>query len=750
MLATALVPAASADGATSWSGGLDSWKVVLHTEANSNEYAQLAVHLYRNGSEVTDLEGIAQDAGWNATYTSNSKNADGSQKNAGSWGFGDDGYGPFNSFYAAFDPSNSNRMVCHLNPNNLKESVDGKTTVSIDGKDVEISDCNIMWCLPTVWWGTDNGDLVMTNVKTDGMEAYAHTIDDTTYPYLAIGVYEASSKEVGGQTILTSESGGTLLVDKTREVFRDYANNQKVDTTGDGSDGCAMLWNFYQYELYKYCTLAVMGGWDSQSIAGNGSVYGYGAKVPGLLDGSGPYAGTIGGLGYCNDPVKVFVENAWGSVHDFVDGIVFIDKEYYISQAAVPSDVYADSGNYSSANPPSGYSKIEGVKLPDQGVLITSISTKAQVWGMPTVTNGLGTRGFYDNNWAWDGVRSLFVGGCTHSYSPMAYMYGLLDVDASRLLNNPESYIGGRLAFVFDTDPTASVKYDHSQLESLLKEYGYPLDLMSNIEKEPTVPGKYDQLKDVGEFRHVGWIIDAVECPATSTFLRNSSHTAKSVWVGLPAVTYDHSVLVDVSGDRHSVEGLSNGLEIKNHDRYEQLPDRDGFAHAGWRIEIEGQDDVEVGPTAKFVTRQSHTAVSLWVEIQTVTFDHSGLTDIVGTNAKGVSELETSMVIQGDSKYPQLPNTAGYRHVGWVIDGEQVGPTAGLVSQETHDAKSVWEKIPIIPIIPDADDDADVIEVIVPEDSESWIDKNGRNVLLAAIVMAIIAELAVLCISRKR
>ncbi len=195
---------------------------------------------------------------------------------------------------------------------------------------------------------------------------------------------------------------------------------------------------------------------------------------------------------------------------------------------------------------------------------------------------------------------------------------------------------------------------------------------------------------------------------------------------------------------------MSNGLEIKNHDRYEQLPDRDGFAHVGWRIEIEGQKDVEVGPTAKFVTRQSHTAISLWVEIRTVTFDHSGLTDIVGTAAKGISDLETSMVIDGNSKYPQLPNTAGYRHIVWDIDGQVVAPTANLVSQETHDAKSLWEKIAIIPIFPDSDDDADVIEVIVQKDSEPWIDRNGKTVLVVAIVVAIIAELAVLCISRKR
>ncbi len=314
--------------------------------------------------------------------------------------------------------------------------------------------------------------------------------------------------------------------------------------------------------------------------------------------------------------------------------------------------------------------------------------------------------------------------------------------------------VGARISFVFGADPTASVKYDHSQLESLLVEYGYPTGLMSGLSTGKTISGNtgYEKLPDVPDekgFRHVGWIIDGKEYPVNQAFVKASAHTAKSVWVGLPAVTYDHKGLVELSDDPDSVSGLNNGIEIKDHDRYEQLPSRDGCTHVGWRVEFDGRT-VDVGPTDKLVTRQSHTAVSLWTKTPTVTFDHSQLTDLVGKDAKGVSDLQTSMAIGKSSKYPQLPNTAGYRHVGWVIDGEQVGSTAGLVSQETHEAESVWEKITIIPIFPDSDDDADVIEVIVQKDSEPWIDRNGKTVLLVAIVVAIIAELAVLSISRKR
>ena len=243
--------------------------------------------------------------------------------NVGSWGFDEDGYGPFNSFYAAFDYKNSNRMVCHLDPYDLDYSVDH--SINISGKDY-----NVMWCLPTVYWKTDtSGNLVLTNDPNAGGTAYAHTIEGHVYNFIGIGVYEASSY---GDVIgfrLTSTSGDTPLTNQTREFFRDLANNNFVNTDGNGNNGYAMLWNFYQWELYKYCALAVMGSWNSQAVAGNGNVYGgdY-THTTGDHDKSGPYAGTKGNnLTYYEDPVKVFIESAWGGAYEFVDGVVVSTNE---------------------------------------------------------------------------------------------------------------------------------------------------------------------------------------------------------------------------------------------------------------------------------------------------------------------------------------------------------------------------------------------------------------------------------------
>ncbi len=707
MLFAAVVPTASEDSdaaSNDWSG---TWKCTVTISGTT-----ITTKYSHNGGALQDMTAVK---GFD----------DGDvKKTDGSWGFGDE-FGPFGSYYAAVDIS-TGKIAKHLNPSDLS-----KTT---DGESIDATKYNIIWVIPTVWMkvtdvvkdgsGAATGStLVMSDKKeTEDMTAPAHTIDGKVYNYLAIGVYEAYASNsklysFSGQSPTTTEG-------LTMQDFQTYAKN----TGADG--GYSIVWNFYQWQLYRFCSLAVMENFDSQAQVGYGNANGSKSNT-GTTISSGPYYGTKAASA---TGVRLFIENAWGNVSDAV-GDTYWMTSLYAGQNS--NQVFGSSSEQMTTF------------VGQSGYGTAPYSTNLDSWGLPTRVTGAQSSSAPDYMTYGGGGSALHVGGCWTGES--LYSGDSAGISLMRAWSNWNwGYAGTRLAMVFETDPVTTVTYDHSGLEELLKEYGYPTTLMSDLPTKPTATGKYDQLKDVADFRHVGWIVDGFQYPADSAFAKTSSHTAKSVWVGLPAVTYDHSGLIEASDDRYSVSGLSNGLEIKDHDCYEQLPSRDGYAHVGWRIEIEGQKDVEVGPTDKFVTRQSHTAVSLWTKIPTVTFDHSNLTDIVGATAKGVSDLQTSMAIEGNSAYPKLPNTAGYRHVGWVIDGEQVGPTAGLVSQETHDAESVWEKITIIPIFPDADDDADVIEVIVPKDSEPWLDRNGRTVLLVAIVVAIIAELAVLTISRKR
>ena len=317
--------------------------------------------------------------------------------NSGSWAFDEDGYGPFNSFYAAFDPAQNNRMIGHLDPDDLTKLVDG---TSIAGQDY-----NIMWCLPTVYWKTSGTSLVLTNDPNAGGTAYAHTIEGHTYEYIGIGVYEASKQTVGGQAILTSLSGQEPTVWETRPTFRDWANNQQVNTDGNGANGYAMLWNFYQWELYKYCVLTVTGSWNSQDVAGNGDACGGGSDfLTGDLDKSGPYAGVRGetaNKNYSTSPVKVFIENAWGSNYEFIDGIVVSSKEYYIDQSAVPTD--ETSGTYIT-NP-------DGT-LPGSDGFGSDPSAETMIWGMPTDTFGSYRTGLCDYVFSDNSLDCVvYVGG---------------------------------------------------------------------------------------------------------------------------------------------------------------------------------------------------------------------------------------------------------------------------------------------------------------------------------------------------
>ncbi len=719
-------------------------------------------------------------------YTS----ADG--KNVGSWGFDSEGYGPFGSFYAAFDACHNNKMVCHLNPDNLRSSIDANIEIDTESKYIdsqgERHTVNIMWVLPTIYWSVDgSGNLVLSNDPSKGV-AYAHTFTDngrsTTSKYLAIGVYEASGMEQDGKTKLTSTTNSSPNLRTSRSGLRDYANNNLVATQdGTTPNGHAMLWNFYAWQLYRFCVLTVGGGWNSQGIFGNGDVYGAhtgkDAKPTGSLDGSGPYAGVVGksasytDLNYHFFPVKAFIENAWGSQDDFVDGVLIYKKDsevqMYATQDVVPSDSAEDytADMKIGVLPHSGYYE----HASDCGFYGPSTSSESPAfWGMPVSSaKGSASSGLYDSIWSDPKSSSskpygLLVGGYSFgSFGQSGRMYtadfGLSFMDAAYSLQYDNPKTCGRLAIAFDDDPTIvpEVTYDHSDLLTLLKECGLDASYASGLPDRATGKGTYDRLEDVAEFKHAGWIIGGELYPAEYPFVTAEDHVAKSVWIGTPAVTYDHSELVKATGDRSSEVGLSQGIQVKGNDGYEQLPSRDGYSHVGWRISIEGKD-VVVGPTDGFVISQSHTAVSLWKQEPMVIFDHSNLTNVVGRTAEGVSDLKSSMLIGGNTKYPQLEDTAGYRHVGWRIGNQEVGPTAALVSQATHTAESLWEKasdkfrpIPIIPDIVDPFDPGIAVPVVpVEEEPGFWSQKDGKSLLIIAVIAVIVAELAVLSISRKR
>ncbi len=693
ILMAAVVPMASDDS----EAASDTWKCTITIDGTS-----IVTKYAKNGSALGDTTPVRGNNGSATT---------------GSWGFDSDGYGPFGSYYAAFDVS-TGKLAYRLDPDDLSKTV--------DGVGIEETKYEIMWVLPTVWMKVEDAKedgsgstLVMSSIKeSDDMEAPAHTIDGVVYNYLALGVYEGF---VSGSKVY-SFPNQTPTVYTSVSDFQKYSRNTGVD------GGYSMLWNFYQWQLYRFCSLAVMEDFDSQTQIGSG-MSDWGKINTGSTTARGPYYGTTGYGG-----VKLFLENTWGNYHDAI------------------GDAYWSRGLWAGQNSVQVTGKTTGLETIDVNVGMDGFgtapySTSLESWGLATrvTTEGSGTAPDRINT--ADNVWAVLVGGAWDCHDACGISY------LSNGALGGYSGIASRLAFVFEADPQADVEYDHSALKELLEEYGYDTSLIDRLPTGKSINGQtsYDQLDDVPDetgFRHVGWIVDGKEYPADSRFVKRTDHTAKSVWVGLPAVTYDHSRLIDATGLTDSVEGLSNGMQIGGNERYEKLPDRVGYAHVGWLV-----GDVEVGPTDEFVTRQSHTAISLWSAIPMVVLDHHQLLDVIGDTSEGVAGLPLSLLIPENTGYPQLPDTAGYRHIGWRIGDAVVDPTAGFLSEETHTAVSLWEQIPeddgFVPLPDDGRwDDAPYI----PEQKESgwgWLG-DSKNILVIAILAAIIAELAVLQISRKR
>ncbi len=692
MLVSAIVLMASDDSDAS-SG---SWKCTIEIDGND-----IKTMYSKDGSELVPMRSVD---GTGKTLS----------ERAGDWGFDEDGYGPFGSFYAAFD--SSGKLVCHLDPNNLKHD--------LDGDDISSQKYNIMWCLPKHYVSVDGNTLTISSSKSDGEVAKSFVIEDIEYNYLAFGVYEATfdstTKKLGSKAGTTVQ--GTISLDQ----FRSYAAANEVD------DGIALLWNYHMMQTYRQCAIAVMGSVNSQGVIGNGICQPSSILITGRQDGEGPYEGNTNGW---TDEVSCFIDNAWGNKREYVDDAYWTSFGIVAGQNREPK-----TGSVTAYQTTIPLKFLESSKR-GYG---TAPSTDLDSWGLPTQNVAA-----HDDEEAPDSFGPGFNGPLLAFGGTIGFNsdVGVSCFDAlDRDYRNDSN--GSRLVFLFQTDPTVHVQYDHSDLKVLLEEYGYNPNLVDGLPDGITVDGHdgYGQLDDVPDgtgFRHVGWIVGDKEYPATHPFVKKLSHTAKSVWVVLPAVTYDHSRLIAATGDPDSAAELSNGLRIDGNDRYEQLPDRDGYTHVGWLA-----DGREVGPTDAFVTRQSHTAISLWTAVPTVVFDHGNLTGIVGSDAEGVSNLVRSMPIDGNPSYPRLPDTAGYRHVGWDIGGTVVGPTGDLQKDTTHIAKSIWEKTSMV--IPIIQDDEDVIEVVMEEESEPWLGKDGKDVLLVAIIMAIIAELAVLATSERR
>ena len=438
MLIVGTIPFTDSSDATVGDGGTYSYTLVYNSSEMGNTAAQetqltvAGMTPISHAANTTTLTALANQGSW--TWDYNTTTHEGS------------GLGPFNSFYAAFDIDNGNAFVTKLNPYNLGQDLTGTALPS--------GNYNIMWVLPTVYWKVVDGNVTLTNDSAAGGTAYAHTIDGHVYNYVAYGVYQGTG-DASTPTKLTSESGKMPIVSKTRAQFRTLADNYTMDS-GLGANAYSMLWNFYQWELYKLVSYTVMEGFNSQNFVGNGHVYGstYTFQT-GALDAYGPYAGNPGmitdsttGTSYGSDQDKLFIEGAWGGINQFVDGVVINGNSgYYIDTKSVPDD----------STTAGGYVTYVQESLPASSGFPLNISTNEKVWGMGTDNSGSATTGLTDKTYtATSGSKVLFVGGYSYTDASDSVDFGLSYANAYYALTLSYHTIGSRLAFVFDAVPASN------------------------------------------------------------------------------------------------------------------------------------------------------------------------------------------------------------------------------------------------------------------------------------------------------
>lgn len=233
---------------------------------------------------------------------------------------------------------------------------------------------------------------------------------------------EASSGTLG--FILASYSGTTPSVSKTRSTFRDHARN--------------MASGFQLRDIAAWCAydllyLVEYADWDSQEKIGPGIVNATAVHKTGETDAMVYHTGRANS----GDNAAVQyrgIENPWGNVREWVDGINFQNRTAYI---CTDPTKYADdtTANYTST----------GVTLSSTTGWIKGLGLSTDFpWAyLPNEPGGSSTTYIPDYMYSGGGWRVLNVGG---SYSKRLNG-GQFYFDASNTSSDKNSDLGARLQF---------------------------------------------------------------------------------------------------------------------------------------------------------------------------------------------------------------------------------------------------------------------------------------------------------------
>ena len=239
-----------------------------------------------------------------------------------------------------------------------------------------------------------------------------------------LGRYEAGEASSGTMgLILASYSGTTPSVSKTRSTFRDYARN--------------MASGFQLRDIAAWCAydllyLVEYADWDSQKKIGQGLSNNPSVNKTGLTDAMVYHTGRA----HSGDNAAVQyrgVENPWGNVREWVDGINIGERSVYI---CTDPENYVDNTatNYTYSN----------IHLSKSGwIKGLGLSTNFPWAYLPNESGGSSTTYIPDYMYSSTGWRGLYVGG---NWSERLNA-GLFCFIASSSSSFTSSDLGARLQF---------------------------------------------------------------------------------------------------------------------------------------------------------------------------------------------------------------------------------------------------------------------------------------------------------------
>lgn len=223
-----------------------------------------------------------------------------------------------------------------------------------------------------------------------------------------------------------SKSGAAPLVSITRADAR----------TGSRAKGD----KWHLYDFASWCAIGQLylteyADWDSQSKIGRGYVDGNSAAInSGATDSMVYHTGRAAGDDGKTAVQYRHIENPWGNVYQYVDGINFSERSAYI---CLDPSKYADdtTTNYTAT----------GVTLPSSGYIKGLGFSAVFVWAfLPNVSGGSETTYIPDRIYSNTGWRVLCVGG----YWSFGSNAGLFCFFANNVSSSSFAVLGARLLYI--------------------------------------------------------------------------------------------------------------------------------------------------------------------------------------------------------------------------------------------------------------------------------------------------------------